>query len=121
MNANYYAIVCEPATAGADGAVITTVRLSGEFDLGASNDLRDAVLEAVTAGDHTRVAVDLTDVKFIDSETIRVLLEGYTAAQHQGLSYQLINAHGLVLRVLDVMGLTEVLIPGKPEASPQTR
>lgn len=121
MNANYYAIVCEPATAGADGAITATIRLSGEFDLGASNDLRDAVLGLITAGDHTRVAVDLTNVGFIDSETIRVLLEGYTAARHRGLSYQLTNAHGLVLRILSVMGLAEVLITDKTQPSTQTR
>jgi anti-sigma B factor antagonist len=106
----YYAIACPPAVAGADGAITATVRLSGEFDVGARDRLRAAVLGVVGAG-AGRVVIDLTDVTFIDSETIRVLLDGYTAARRQGSAYRLAGAHGVVQRILDVMGLTELLDP----------
>ena len=114
MTDEYYAIACRPAIPGARGAIITTVCLSGEFDLGASAALRAAILRAVVAGTCTRIEIDLAQVGFIDSETVRVLLEGYTAASSQGLSYRLINAHGVVRRVLDVMGLTTLIRLDEP-------
>jgi anti-sigma B factor antagonist len=82
--------------------------LSGEFDLGARDDLRAALLGAVTDGTGGHVVVDLADADFIDSETIRVLLDGYTTAQREQVSFRLANPQGVVKRVLDVTGLTEV-------------
>lgn len=111
MTDKYYAIVCRPATTDGNGVVVTTVSLSGEFDLSVCADLRAAVLDAIAAGSSDRVTIDLADVSFIDSETIRVLLECYTTALDQGTELRLANAHGLVLHILDVAGITEVLQP----------
>lgn len=117
MTDDYYRIACLPATAGADGATTITVRLSGEFDLAACDDLRVALLGAVNAGGSTHIVVDLTDVDFLDSETVNVLLQGYLQAQTHGIDYKLTGAHGVVRRVLDIMGLfdiTDAARPGKP-------
>ena len=78
MTNEYYAIACLPATAGADGAKTTTVRLTGEFDLAACDDLQLAILAAIDAGDSTNIVVELTKVDFLDSETVNVLMLGYS-------------------------------------------
>ncbi len=112
---DHYRIVCEPATAGAGGALIATIRLRGEFDLSCSDQLRTAILTVITTGQCTRVVVDLAAVGFLDSSTVQVLLDGHRAAQQHGLHYQLINVTGLPRRVLDVMGLSAVLVADDPD------
>jgi anti-anti-sigma factor len=104
---DYYVIDARSSDA-IGGGVVTTVRLNGEFDLGAAGDLRAALLGAVKAGPTGRVVVDLAEVTFIDSETVRVLLDGYAAAQAQGTGYRLDHPRGMVERVLAVMGLTQL-------------
>ncbi len=104
MSDDYYAI--DHRAAAPDGTVV--VVLSGEFDLGSCDDLREAVLGAVGRETATRVVLDLTAVTFIDSEAVRALLDGYVAAGDRGVGYRVANAGGLVKRVLDVMGLGEL-------------
>lgn len=107
MTDEEYTIDCRSAAAAA-GGVLATVRLAGEFDLDACDELRSALLGAVPTGQSGRITVDLAEVTFIDSETVRALLDGYAAAQLRGIDYRLVRAGGLVKRVLKVMGLTEL-------------
>lgn len=102
-----YAIDSRSAAAPG-GGVLTTVRLSGEFDLGACAALRAALVEAVPAGSGGEIVVDLAGMTFIDSETVRTLLDGHATAHRRGIGYRLAHPRGLVLRVLDVMGLTQL-------------
>jgi anti-sigma B factor antagonist len=55
-----------------DGGV-TYVQLSGDVDLAVELELREELSELVNDG-HKRVVVDLTDVSFIDSAGLAVLL-----------------------------------------------
>ena len=107
MTDHYYTIESRAAGA-AGGGVVTTVRLAGELDLGACAALRATLLGAAAGGPGGQIVVDLAEVTFIDSETVRALLDGYAAAQDQGIGYRLARPRGLVRRVLEVMGLTEL-------------
>jgi anti-sigma B factor antagonist len=55
-----------------DGAVV--VRLGGELDLYNADEVRDALIAAADSGPR-RIVVDLSDVEFVDSTALGVLVE----------------------------------------------
>jgi anti-sigma B factor antagonist len=57
------------------GAVV--VRLTGELDLYNAHEVRDVLVEEA-ARDPERVVIDLSDVDFIDSTALGVLIEART-------------------------------------------
>ncbi|WP_328468634.1 STAS domain-containing protein [Actinoplanes sp. NBC_00393] len=105
MLEDYFAIAADPARADDDGVVTSRVRLSGEFDIDSREELRDALLEVITAGECARLLVDLDQVRFIDSEALSALIESYLAAESAGIAFQLVGAHGIVKQVITVAGL----------------
>ncbi|MBB2940807.1 anti-sigma B factor antagonist [Actinoplanes lutulentus] len=118
MPDDYFTITRAPATPG-------TVRLlfSGDLDMGARTDIHDALKAAVTearvlepaasggAGEVPRIIIDLRGVRFIDSEAIAAILDGYVAAEDAGLDFRLAGALGIVRRVFDVIGLHHLFEP----------
>ena len=59
------------------------IRPSGEIDLAVADQLREAIIAALTGGT-LRVVVDLTDVWFLDSSGIRALLVAHKfATEHK--------------------------------------
>ncbi|GAA2712288.1 STAS domain-containing protein [Actinoplanes palleronii] len=106
MTDDYYTIATGPAAADAGGVATVRVTLAGSFDIGARDELRDALLAAVDAGaPGGRVLVDLGQVRFVDSEAISALIQGYLSAETAGLSLRLTGATGVVAKVLTVIGL----------------
>jgi anti-sigma B factor antagonist len=90
-----------------DGMV--RVRLSGDFDMNVGAELADTLVGAANSPDVAGVVVDLDDTEFLDSHGIAGLVAGYEEATRAGVRFTVINAHGLVKRVLDITGLSEVL------------
>jgi len=92
------------------------VRLSGDLDINARDDLRDALRAAVedeaAAGGADVVIVDFDHTEFLDSEAMGALIEGFLAAQATGVRMSIVNAHGLVHRVLEVSGVLEMFGTG---------
>jgi anti-anti-sigma factor len=84
-----------------------TVRLFGEFDINARDELREALLEAVESAEGV-IVVDFDETVFIDSEALGALVEGLTASRERGVPMTVVNAHGLVGRVLEVSGLLDL-------------
>ena len=80
------------------------VRLAGELDLYNANVVRDSLLEATDDGAPERIVVDLSEVEFIDSTTLGVLIEARTKlANRKGF---LLAAPGLeTRRALQISGL----------------
>jgi anti-anti-sigma factor len=80
------------------------VRLAGELDLYNANVVRDSLLEATDDGPPDRIVVDLSEVNFIDSTTLGVLIEARTKlANRRGF---LLAAPGLeTRRALQISGL----------------
>ena len=89
----------------ADGAA-TFLHVSGELDITARDDLRDAILAAL--GDGGDVVVDLAGVAFLDSEALGALIDGYNEARVRPAGFRVVNARGLVARVLQVSGAQEL-------------
>jgi anti-anti-sigma factor len=67
---------------------ITVVSVSGELDLATASQLRAPLLAAVNQRPDSRVAVDLTNCAFIDSQGIATLLEAYRILAGEGPSEQ---------------------------------
>ncbi|BAL87552.1 hypothetical protein AMIS_23320 [Actinoplanes missouriensis 431] len=101
MPDDYFTILRSPAPG------VITVALTGDLDIGARDEIRESLLAAVedAAPDEARLVVDLRGVRFIDSEAVSAILEGYLAAEAAGIGFRLAGALGIVRRVFDVIGL----------------
>ncbi|GAA2579475.1 hypothetical protein GCM10010435_65760 [Winogradskya consettensis] len=84
------------------------VRLSGDFDINARDDLREALEGAVREDGAAEVVVDFAAAEFMDSEALGALIDGFNAGRDAGVKMSIVNAHGIVLRVLDVSGVLEL-------------
>jgi len=81
------------------------VRLAGDFDINARDEMRAALLEAVHTAGPAEVVIDFDGAAFLDSEAMGALIEGLNAGREAGVPLRIVNAHGLVRRVLDVSGV----------------
>ena len=83
----------------------TLLRISGELDITAREDLSAAILGALATGD---VVVDLEETTFMDSEALGALIEGYNAARARPAGFRVTNARGPVARMLKVSGAADL-------------
>lgn len=95
------------------GAVIR-VSVAGEVDMATAQMLEDALAAAVEREGATGVEVDFADVPFCDSLGIAALDRAYAAATAKSLPFRLIDIQPGVARVLDIVGLLQVLTGGRP-------
>jgi anti-sigma B factor antagonist len=82
---------------------ITIVDVVGQIDIGTSPALRKTLLDALKTDD--RVAVNLTEVKYIDSSGIASLVEVLKAARQARKRFFLF---GITLAVQQVLQLTRL-------------
>lgn len=100
----------------ADGR--TLIRLSGEVDLSWSQQVRQAVLEALASS--RRVGVVLSEVSYIDSSGIAALVEGFQNARSKGAGFALVAVSDPVRAVLELARLDRVFpIVADVEAIPE--
>lgn len=78
-----------------------TLLAYGEFDADNSDEIATAVQDALAAGRHA-ITVDLQHVGFISAATVRTLLTCRAVAVADGGSLRVVNAGGIVARVLDL-------------------
>jgi anti-sigma B factor antagonist len=86
------------------GADFVTLHVSGEIDLHTAPSLREAALAALRQHG-TNLRVDLSDVTFMDSTGIEVLLATRRRAQLEGGSLTLCRLTPAVRRIIEVTGL----------------
>lgn len=99
------------------GPASVRVRLTGEIDLATAPQLRAALLSVILAAPpRTDVRVDLSGVTFVDATGVGVLVRANRAARRAGLGFAVAHPTGMVLRILEVLDLTEVLAAGQPAA-----
>lgn len=109
-----------PATALAvdirtDGAHPLEVRLRGEIDIVTIPAL-DKALSAVLDGHSGNVVVDLTDVDFIGVAGLETLCSQARRLRQRGDRLALSSPSALTLRVIDILGVAEVLSLSPQEA-----
>ena len=83
------------------------VRLLGELDMSTAPQLRDELLRLVSGG-ATMVTVDLSELAFVDSTGLSVLITGLKRLRKQGGEMALRSPTPGTRRVLEITGLTEV-------------
>ena len=83
------------------------LRLRGDVDMAAADVLAAALGRAVHEP-VPEVVVDLTDVGFLDSTGIRVLLEGRERAQERGIVITARDPQPVVLNVLRITNVAEL-------------
>ena len=81
------------------------IRLAGDFDINARDEMRAALLDAVETAGPAEVVIDFAEAAFLDSEAMGALIEGLNAGNQAGVPLRIVNARGLVHRVLDVSGV----------------
>ena len=85
----------------------TVVRVAGELDMHTSPQIRDEVLTRATDGDR-QIALDLTEVTFMDSSSLGVLVMCLKRLREQGGRLVLIGVKGSPMKVLVLTGLDRV-------------
>ncbi len=84
------------------------VRLSGEVDLSWSQQVRQEVLAALEQSN--AVAVELSEVSYIDSSGIAALVEGFQNARGKSQQFVLIAVSAAVRAVLELARLDRVFL-----------
>ena len=91
-----------------DDSDAIVVRETGALDLGDAARLREALQSAFTANDSADVVVDLSDVEFVDSVILSVLVTAHKRLAAGGRTLVILVPPGL-LRLFELTGLVGVL------------
>lgn len=95
------------------------VHIAGELDMSSAGRLRQDLLAAVDDPAVTVVKADLSGVTFIDSTGIGVLIATNNAATRAGRRFVVTRASAPVIRVLRIVGVTELLgLPAQATSEP---
>jgi anti-anti-sigma factor len=86
----------------------TVVRAEGEIDLGTVAALREVLAGHVDSG-LRELWIDLSNVRFMDSQGVRVLMETHEALTRDGRRLTVICGSGPVRRVLELLGVDRIL------------
>jgi anti-sigma B factor antagonist len=84
------------------------LRVNGELDLATRDTLTDG-LERAEATEPKRILLDLTDLTFIDSIGIAVLVAAHQRSARDGRQLRVIAGDGQVREMLELTGVMEVL------------
>lgn len=82
--------------------------LRGELDLASAPALQ-AEIEEAAGGGAPRIVLDLTDLEFIDSTGLRIMLAAHENARERGQELVLTQASEQVQRLLRITGVGEHL------------
>lgn len=88
-----------------DGIPVLTVR--GEIDVSTAPELRERLLEVAENGAPV-VVVDLSDVSFVDSTALGVLVSGVKRFRSEGGDLRLVVTQPHISKVLEITGLNDV-------------
>ena len=94
--------------------------LRGEVDV-SNADESLAFIRASTLLHSDNVAIDCMDLLFIDAAGLHALVALNNELRLQGRELRLVNAAPVLVRILDVCGLTELLAPTHDEEPDATQ
>jgi anti-sigma B factor antagonist len=90
-----------------DGGGTLVFKLRGSLDLATAPTVRAALTDATEKGSH-HLIVDLTQLEFLDSTGLGVLIGAHRRAVERGGSFRLIVSDGPIARLLNITGLISV-------------
>lgn len=85
----------------------TVLAVAGELDVYTAPALRTEIGDRIASGQN-RLVVDLTDVEFVDSTGLGILVAGLTASREAGGDLSLVCSRPSLLKLLKITGLDEV-------------
>jgi anti-sigma B factor antagonist len=88
-----------------DGEAV--VRAAGELDVNTAPELREQLARLVSEGTR-QIVVDLTDVSFVDSTALSVLVSALKRLRQADGDLQLASPNASVRRVFEITGLTRL-------------
>jgi anti-sigma B factor antagonist len=94
---------------------VDTLHVAGELDIATAPELERAV-DAGLDGRSGEFRLDLSSLSFVDSTGAQALLHAHNAVESRGRRLVLVAAQRPVRRVLEIMGLCEVLDLGDDHA-----
>ena len=92
-----------------DGGGVTRLAVHGEIDSDVSEAFSALVVDTVEQEDVTDLVIDLHHVTFLAAAGVRALLDGRNAAARRACPFSVVNAHGVVLKVLNAVRVIEIL------------
>lgn len=90
-----------------DGCVRVVV--AGEIDLATSGLMLGGLVDALTRDGLTRIEIDLSSVRLLDASGVGALLAVRNRAAASGVQFEASGAAGLPRRVLELLGLLDIL------------
>jgi anti-sigma B factor antagonist len=85
----------------------SVLAIKGEIDVSTAPELRDRLLAVAQTGGET-VIVDLSEVTFLDSTALGVLVSGLKRFRAEGGDLRLVVTGRSVAKVLEITGLVDV-------------
>lgn len=87
---------------------VTVVDLEGDVDVSGAPELRD-LIAGLIAGPTARILLDLSDVAFIDSSGVGILVTAHRKATESGAQFGLASPSGTVARVFELTRTNRLL------------
>jgi anti-sigma B factor antagonist len=97
-------------TMGPSGPVVV---LAGEADAQSTGQLREMLVSQVWRGGR-RLVVDVSRLRFVDSESVRVLVVAAKMLREQGGELVLMRPQTAVTKLLHLMGADQMITVGEP-------
>lgn len=99
------------------GEGITVIDLRGEVDAFTAPKLKQEMIDQIEGGT-TRLAVNLADVKYLDSTGLGVLIGGLKRTRDKNGELVLICPNVRIMRIFEITGLSRIfeMFQSEPEA-----
>lgn len=83
------------------------IEVGGEIDVNTAPRLREAIVASIEAG-HTRLAIDVEKVEFLDSTGLGVLVGALKKVRADGGTLDIVCTQERILKIFDITGLDKV-------------
>lgn len=83
------------------------VALSGEIDVYTSPKVKDALGSLIDKGTY-KIVIDLTNVRYIDSTGLGVLIGGLKRVREHGGTVNLVCSNPQIRKIFDITGLVKI-------------
>ena len=96
---------------------IGVVVLEGEIDIYSAPEFKEVLVNSIEGGAH-RIIVDLTEVTFIDSTALGVLVSGAKRVRPRNGNLDIVCSDENIIRIFEITGLDRIfgIYPSRVEA-----
>jgi anti-sigma B factor antagonist len=98
-----------------DGTAVV-VALEGELDLHGAG-LLDVEVRRMLAAPVSSIEIDATGLEFVDSSGLRSIMLARSEAEAVGATFRITSVSATVGRVIEIAGLSDLLLPAEPNPS----